>query len=118
MTNIDLDGRVFHPVQNSKHGTVEATTIFKFKQSGNRVSATYSGSDVVDGHIVGQFVSNNIATLLYHSITKSGELQAGEAEAVFDALPDKRLCIHMNWRWLNGDKTDGTSYYEEIKNDT
>ena len=114
----NLNGLVFSPVQNSEHGTVAATTVFKFKQLGKQISAIYSGGDVVDGHIIGQFISNDKAALLYHNVTKSGDLQAGEAEAIFAMLPDKRLTIHMNWQWLNGDKSNGISYYEEIKNDT
>lgn len=109
----DLDGRVFVPVQNAAAGTVTDQTRFEFSQNGTNFTARYHGGPITDGHILGQFHGPVKAELLYHCVTKEGELKAGQASATFSALTDGRVCIDMCWRWLNGEG-EGMSRYEEI----
>lgn len=47
--------------------------------------------------------------MLYHCITISGELKAGRAMAIFSHNVDKKLCMHLDWQWLTGDRSKGVS---------
>lgn len=114
MSLFNLDGRVFVPVHNTVGGTVSDATRFTFKQSGPAISAEYKGGDVIAGHILGSFTKEDTAKLIYHCRTKGGELKSGEASAHFSVNDAGRICIDMQWQWLNGDKASGTSHYEEI----
>lgn len=114
MSVIDLNGRVFVPVHNTVGGAVTDATKFIFQQKNTQVTADYSGGDIESGHIVGRFLNPDTAELVYHCLTQSGELKAGQAKAKFSVSEHGRLCIDMQWQWLNGDQTAGTSHYEEI----
>ena len=113
MSTINLDGRVFVPVENSPAGTATGETTFRFSQDGALITARYSGGPVINGHIIGHFLQADQADLLYHCVTADGDLKAGHAIATFSDLPDGRLRIDMGWRWLNGEG-EGTSRYEEV----
>lgn len=110
---IDLHGRHFSPVSNSKGGRVQSDSIFIFSQKGGNFTATYSGVYVTDGHIIGRMTGPKTADILYHSRANSGELEAGQAVVSFDFSNDK-IIMNMNWQWLNGSKASGKSSYGEI----
>lgn len=114
MNLFDLNGRVFVPVHNTVGGTVSDTTRFTFKQSGQKISADYRGGDVVEGHILGTFTDEDTAALIYHCRTSDDDLKSGEALAHFSVNEAGKICIDMQWQWLNGDQASGTSHYEEI----
>ena len=115
--SINLDGRHFTPIQNSKHGRVGSETTFIFQQSGKDFTASYIGNTVSDGHIIGKFTDSHSAQLIYHSRSSEGKLEAGEALASFKENEDKLLEIEMEWSWLNHSKKSGTSQYlEDIPN--
>ena len=109
----DLNGRVFVPVHNTVGGTVTDATKFHFQQSGDIITADYAGGDVQTGHIVGKFVKEDTAKLIYHCLTADGEMKAGQAQAHFSVNEAGKLTIDMQWQWLNGDLSSGTSHYEE-----
>ena len=44
---IDYDGRRFRAVANTANGETSADTIFQYRQSGNLISAEYSGGSIV-----------------------------------------------------------------------
>ena len=111
---INLDGKKFSPVKNSENGRVSSDAIFSFRQRMGDFSATYAGEGFSDGHLIGRMTTTG-ADLVYHCRSDEGKLEVGEAKAIFNALEDGRLSISMAWQWLNGSRTSGTSYYEEIK---
>jgi hypothetical protein len=111
---VNLDSREFVPVHNTVGGTVTDATKFSFQQSGENITADYAGGDIETGHIVGKFVNEDTAELIYHCLTKDGEMKAGQAQAHFSISDTGKLTIDMQWQWLNGDKSAGTSHYEEI----
>ncbi|NNC37481.1 MAG: hypothetical protein EX271_12435 [Acidimicrobiales bacterium] len=114
MSVFNLNGRRFYPVHNTVNGTVTDDTIFHFSQSGENITADYAGGDIEIGHITGLFMKPDTAILLYHCLTTEGELKAGRADAHFSLNEAGTICIDMQWQWLSGDKTSGTSHYEEI----
>lgn len=112
---INLDGRIFSPVENTENGTVDVSTRFEFWQNGDVFYADYSGGDVRDGHIIGQFTGDNSGTMLYHCMTKTLNLKAGKANAIFTERDAGRISMDITWNWLTGDGSSGTSRYEEVK---
>jgi hypothetical protein len=48
-------------------------------------------------------------TMLYHCVTTSGELKAGQASARFTTEADRRHWMKLDWQWLTGDRTSGRS---------
>ena len=110
----DLDGRKFRPVKNSSEGRVTSDAVFTFSQNAKRFSAHYAGEGFSDGHLIGTFVDQEKATLIYHCRADDGSLEAGEADAVFDFTETGEINIKMSWRWLNGTGASGTSEYIEI----
>lgn len=113
MIALNLDGRVFSPVENTENGTVDFSTRFEFWQNGDVFYADYSGGNVRDGHIIGQFTGATSGTMLYHCMTKNLTLKAGKADAVFTAHDTGRVSMDIKWQWLTGDNSSGTSRYEE-----
>ena len=114
MSPFNLDGRMFCPVHNSTSGTVTDATKFRFQQNGDNITADYAGGEIETGHIVGKFTSPDTAQLIYHCLTNNGDMKAGQAQARFAVNDAGILTIDMQWQWLNGDKSSGTSHYEEI----
>ena len=114
MSPFDLDGRSFVPVHNTVGGAVSDDTRFEFSQTDEEITAVYMGGDIKTGHIVGRFTNPNTAELIYHCLTTSEELKAGQAQAHFSVNEAGRLCIDMQWQWLTGDQASGTSHYEEV----
>lgn len=110
----DLDGRQFRPVKNSAEGRVTSDAVFSFSQDERRFRAHYAGEGFSDGHLIGTFVDQEKATLIYHCRAENDRLEAGEAKAIFGFAETGEITIKMNWRWLNGSGASGTSEYIEI----
>lgn len=114
-----LDNRVFIPVENTDNGTVSGQTRFHFWQKGKVIFADYVGGDVAEGHIIGQFTTEDMGELLYHCLTIDGCLKAGQATATFSQMSDGRLAMDIDWEWLttnnpSGNANKGRSRYEEV----
>ena len=112
--DINLDGRVFIPIENSAGGVVDDRTEFHFTQVGEQFQAVYSGGDIAQGHITGRFSHNRTAHLLYHCITKNDALKAGRAEAQFTLSDDGQISMALDWVWVSGGEGSGASKYIEV----
>jgi len=110
---INLDGKRFSPVANSDAGRVASDAVFIFSQIGTAFTAEYSGEGFTDGHLIGNFISDDMADLVYHCRASNGDLEAGQARAKFSRADDNKLTIAMDWQWLNGSQQSGQSYYKE-----
>ena len=118
MTLINLDGRQFSPVNNTKNGRVTSNSIFTYSQIGEQFCAVYPGEGFTDGHIIGKFTGVGIAELVYHCRGPKGELEVGTANATLNIDKFGLINIYMDWQWLNLDQSSGQSHYLEVKNDT
>ncbi len=112
--NIFLDGKRFRSVSNTPNGEVGAETVFTYHQSGNIVTAEYSGGSIVVGHLLAVMSDDGVLTMRYHHVNQSGELMVGECVSTPEVLRDGRLKFHERWRWLSGDGSEGCSEIEEI----
>jgi hypothetical protein len=61
------------------------------------------------GNVVARRKSDSTVAMLYHCVTVSGELKAGQAFASFTHNSENRLCMHLDWQCLTGDRTPGRS---------
>ena len=52
MPPINLNKKIFRLIENSDHGAVSGSTMFHYNQSGNIITATYTGGGVLNGQIL------------------------------------------------------------------
>ena len=114
MTMTNLDGKTFRSVANTPNGEVGAETIFRYHQSGNIVSAEYSGGVIVAGHLLAVMDDHGRLDMRYHHLNDQGELMVGRCMSIPELMPDGRLRFHETWQWLTGDLSPGHSTIEEV----
>ncbi len=111
--NYNLDGKVFRSVSNTANGEVGAETIFQYRQSGNVVTATYSGGEIVSGHLIAKVLANGQLDMRYHHLNRNGDFMLGQCVSTPRRLADGRLGFSEQWQWLSGDRSSGHSEIEE-----
>lgn len=94
------------------HSVVNAATILTFEQRGDVVSARYFGGDIVDGYLIGHLAGWSLR-FRYVQADRSGRLDAGVSDGVFDRLADGRLRLVEHYQWLTRPER-GTNTFEEI----
>ncbi|MFM8534826.1 MAG: n-acetylglutamate synthase [Acidimicrobiia bacterium] len=109
----NLDGKTFRPVSKAPNGEVGTETRFHYRQQGRLVTATYSGGDIVAGHLIANVLANGQLDMRYHHVNTRGELMLGKCLSTPKAMPDGRLRFLEEWQWLSGDQSSGTSEIEE-----
>lgn len=111
----DLDGKVFRSVANTANGEVGAETRFHYQQSGNIVTATYSGGEIVSGHLIAKVLASGQLDMRYHHLNRGGEFMLGTCLSTPRRLADGRLAFSEAWQWLTGDRSAGRSEIEETR---
>lgn len=111
---IDYDGRSFRAVANTANGETSGETVFRYRQRGSILSATYSGGRIVTGHLLGLVAEDGSLDFGYHQINDRNELMTGVCRSIPEVLPDGRIRLHETWSWTSGDHSSGTSIVEEI----
>lgn len=106
---MNLDGRTFRAVSNSKNGHLNSETEMRFTADNGIVVGTYSGGTIAVGHVLAKRTSATELEMLYHGATKDGIHSAGTAHATFSADSDGRLHMYLDWQWLTGDRSKGQS---------
>ncbi|WP_114575790.1 hypothetical protein [Saliphagus sp. LR7] len=110
---VSLDGRTLVGVENDAAGDVGPDTVFEFEQDGNRLSATYSGGSVVEGHLLGT-IEEDRWDVRYVQVTADGETATGHSVGVVSRLEDGRVRVEDEWEW-ESKSGSGTSVHEEIE---
>lgn len=110
---MNLNNKKFSTFEN-KEGLSSSETIFHYSQEGNIITAKYSGGAIEIGSIIGKQIADNEIVLLYQCLTKEGDLLAGESRGRISVNKDQKLELHFDWRWLNGNQSEGKSHYIEI----
>ncbi|OVE84555.1 hypothetical protein [Natronolimnobius baerhuensis] len=111
--DFSFDGRTLTAVSNEGDGEVGAETVFHFEQDGDRIYASYSGGDVVDGHLVGT-VDGTQWDIRYVQLNTAGETATGHSIGDIEVLEDGRLSVEDEWEW-ESKPGSGTSVHEEIR---
>ena len=104
----------FKPVSNSENGETSEETIFLYKQSGNILTSTYSGGQIVKGHLLGLVDEKGRIEMRYHQINTKGELMTGVCKSKPEILPNGKIRLRETWQWTSGDLSKGESLLVEI----
>lgn len=112
MSTINFNNKIFSLVQNSANGTATSNTIFEYKQTGNLVTADYSGGGVKYGKIIAK-LENDTLHMLYQCMTNEDLLKAGKATAKVSLNPQSKIRLTLKWEWLGEIKETGISEYIE-----
>ena len=107
-----LDGRVFRSAAAVEGGEVDADTVFRFRQDGDLIHATYSGGTIRLGFLVGRIRGDRL-DFRYAQLNASGETSTGHSADRIEALPDGRVRLHETWTWESRSGS-GTSVLEEV----
>ena len=111
---INYNHKIFRPVSNSENGAVSGETTFHYRQSGQIVTADYTGGDIVQGHLIATVDENGRLDMRYHQVNRAGELHTGICQSTPELLHDGRIRLHESWQWTSGDKSAGSSVVEEV----
>ena len=113
-SSVNYDNRVFAVRDNSANGEVGDGTVFRYHQTGDRLTGTYEGGAIEQGHLVGTVHADGSLTFVYHHVTTGGDLRAGRCESEPMRDDAGRLVLRERWRWFTGDRTMGTSELVEV----
>jgi GNAT superfamily N-acetyltransferase len=112
-TSICYDGRFFVPKVNTENGEVDKRTVFAYRQTGDMVSAEYSGGDIIKGCLLGTVTENGELDFHYQHINADKQVRIGKCHSVPHILDNGKLELHEEWQWLNGDTSRGSSVVVE-----
>ncbi len=112
---INFDNRAFRSVANTPNGEVGGETLFRYRQRGDLVWATYEGNGIVQGHLIATVAPDGALDMRYHHRSPSGALMTGLCRSRLEILPDGRYRLYEDWQWTSGDQSRGTSVIEEIR---
>jgi|SRR5271169_316616 len=105
------DGRVFETRANTVNGETGAGTVFRYRQNGAHVWATYEGGGIRIGRLAARCDRGGVLNMRYQHLSPSGVFRAGRCRAVPERLTDGRLRLHEDWQWDGGER--GRSVLEE-----
>jgi len=110
---ISIDGRTLVGVANDDAGEVSGETTFTVEQTGDRISARYSGGPIVEGHLLGT-VDDGEWDVRYVQLNENGETATGHSVGEISVLEDGRVRIEDQWEWESKDG-EGESVLEEVE---
>lgn len=111
---IDYNGKTFRPVANTPNGETSHQTLFAYRQTGNILTAEYSGGSIRKGHLIGLVDAHGNIDLRYHQVNTNGELMTGKCTSTPEVLENGKIRLHETWQWTSGDNSNGQSIIEEV----
>jgi hypothetical protein len=106
---VNLSGMTFRAVSNSENGSLNTETEMRVISDDGIVIGSYGGGTIAAGHVLGKHFGGSELEMLYQGATTSGEVAAGKARARFAFDEEDRMRMHLDWRWLTGDQSEGRS---------
>ena len=110
---MNYNNKKFRPISTTENGETSNETLFHYKQTGNMLTAEYSGGKIKYGHLIGLVDELGNITMRYHQINDNDELMTGICFSTPEILENGKIRLHENWEWTSGDKSKGTSIIEE-----
>ena len=104
----------FKPISNSANGETSAETTFLYQQSGNVLSSSYSGGQILKGQLIGLVDKEGNIEMRYQQINIKGELMTGICQSTPEIQPSGKIRLHETWQWTSGDLSKGESVLEEL----
>jgi hypothetical protein len=110
---MNYNDKKFRPISNTENGETSNETLFHYKQTGNMLTAEYSGGKIKYGHLIGLVDEFGNITMRYHQINENDELMTGICFSTPEILENGKIRLHESWEWTSGDQSKGTSIIEE-----
>jgi hypothetical protein len=110
---MNYNNKKFRPISNTENGETSNETLFHYKQTGNMLTAEYSGGKIKYGHLIGLVDEFGNITMRYHQINENDELMTGICFSTPEILENGKIRLHESWEWTSGDQSKGTSIIEE-----
>ncbi|QDW23649.1 n-acetylglutamate synthase [Pedobacter sp. KBS0701] len=95
---INYNDKLFKPVNHTENGETSNETVFKYKQSGNILTAEYEGGKIISGHLIGLVDENGNIEMCYHHVNKQGELMTGICNSKPEQLANVKIRLHETWQ--------------------
>ena len=99
--DINYDGRMFRLLSNAA-GECRLDTVFRYRQLGTVVWATYQGSGTSSGTLCGSTREDGGFSSIYEHMNGVGRLKRGQCKSRPELCPSGELRLHETWRWLDG----------------
>ena len=103
-------GKCFIPRKNTENGEVDGETRFLYHQDDIILWADYSGGEIVRDHLVGTVAENGKLDFCYQHNNVQNQIRVGVCHSVPEVLENGKIRLSEKWQWLNGDKSEGSSY--------
>lgn len=111
---MNYNDKKFRPLSNTLNGETSHETLFHYQQRGNVLYCTYSGGQIIKGHLIGKVDADGNIDMRYHQINTKGELMTGTCLSSPEIMPNGTIRLHEKWQWTSGDRSKGESVLEEI----
>jgi hypothetical protein len=111
---MNYNDKKFRPISTTENGETSNETLFHYKQTGNMLTAEYSGGKIKYGHLIGLVDELGNITMRYHQINENDELMTGICFSTPEILENGKIRLHESWEWTSGDQSKGTSIIEEL----
>nr|WP_294858179.1 n-acetylglutamate synthase [uncultured Fluviicola sp.] len=112
---MNYHNKKFRLVSNTENAETSKETLFLYQQTGNVLTCSYSGGQIVSGQLIGLVDSEGNIDMRYHQVNRKGELMTGICQSKPEILSDGKIRLHETWQWTSGDCSKGNSILEEIK---
>src|SRR5690606_19211216 len=111
---INYNNKFFKAVRTSLNGETSADTVFHYKQSGNILTAEYSGGKIAAGHLIGLVNGQGHIDMHYHQINDEGELMIGVCHSVPEVLSNGKIIQYVKWQRTSDDMNSEDSNLVEV----
>ena len=111
---INYNNKIFKPVSNTENSETSSHTVFRYTQSDNILTATYSGGQIRSGHLIGLVNEKGEIDMRYHQVNDRNELMTGICHSVPEILATGKIRLYETWQWTSGDLSKGQSVIEEV----
>jgi hypothetical protein len=110
-----LENRTFELYEN-EHGHASGNTVMVFGSASEPQTGTYTGPNVMYGQVI-VVPGSSTGVMLYHALTMDGDLVAGRATVSVQEHAGNPAEMRLDWQWLTGDQSSGTSVWREVNPD-
>jgi len=97
------------------HGLSSSETVFHYAQQEDVITGTYAGGLIAHGFLVGKQTGPDEIELLFHCLTSTKSLEAGQSRGKITEDGNGHLLLIFSWNWLTGDQSGGFSSYIEVE---
>src|SRR5690242_6535720 len=110
---MNLDKVKMNVVKTARNGVVNNLTIFTFFQTGNIVSAEYSGGQIMKGYLVGSITDDKLS-FSYCQLQTDGKMVYGRSNCDIVAGENGKIQLIEHFQWGSRNDEMGTNVFQEL----